>query len=214
MTARNPGEAQPAWRLEADEIIAAQRAKHPLVAGANGDPGAASERHVKAGSITQWLGRLADSRDSSATMLYAENADLIVLQHGHRSRRGMDAWILRPPNADAIELRLLITPGWPSGTAPNMDTKRQARDWATTNVYACKITYPDNSIHEFQFDVSGRTDHPAGWKADRPQFATASPVFPVDTAAWAGGVVRIEGSPIGSAGPLGYVERRQTNLRL
>jgi hypothetical protein len=202
------------WRAEIDGIRAGQRAIYQALRHTAHDPSDSIEREIKAGSQARWLAFLGDSRDSSRTILTAENADLVVLQHSHGSGRAMDAWVTKPPVDGVLRLHLLISVTWPDRGRQGKAPVDLFRGWARTNTYVCLVTPPDEAKLEFRFDVMGNTDPPAGYAADRPRFATASPGFEIDIAKWSGESVRIEGWPEGSAGVGGYIERRQINLWL
>lgn len=194
------------WRSEVDATI--EEAKQLSPGGRRSST--PLKRIVRKDELDRWRTRLTSFADSSTTLLYSPNADLLVLLHQHRTGRGMDAWVIDGPHGGGLQLQLLITVGWPQ--LPGKDPSAQARMWARQNVYVCKITLPDGTVQERRFDVEGNQEPQPNNVADRPMWVSMSPIFAVDSERWGGNTIRIEGWPEGSAKTAGYVERRLTNL--
>ena len=202
------------WRAERDAIQQAQRARHPYDPNADRDPGGSSDFSVRQGSVGSIQRQLSRSRDAGNTMLTADNANLHVLRHNYTSHRGMDAWVISRPKDGKLKLNLTITPSWHAGGDDDKRCIELGKEFAKTNIYNLKITYPDGTTETKRFDVEGNENPKRGYRAAKEHYATISPDFEIDMDKWKGQTVKIEGWADGSAGVGGYIEARQTNLHL
>lgn len=202
------------WRNEADDIIAAERSR---LSGQR--VGEAIERVVEAGSRDEWQAYMAQQRDSSATMICSDNADLFLLIHAYGSGRAMDAWVTSLPSRGLLQLDLIIAPAWPKG-GRGPDALVQFKRWATTNIYATRVELPSGGRSVGRFTVGGEAVHDAenGVQTTpehkQPCFASVLHLGNFHIGRYGNAIVRIEAWPEGSAGVRGYVERRSTNLHL
>ena len=215
-TAQIPRQANgsPDWRAEMQNIKDSQRAAHPYNPNADRDPGGSSASSVPAGSVGQIHRQLNRSRDAGNTMVTADNANLEVLRHNYTAHRGMDMWVSKAPADGKLKMNMTITPSWHAGGDNQQKCIDFAKEFAVTNIYNLKITYPDGTSETKRFDVEGNENPKRGYRASKEHFATISPDFEIDMNKWKGKTVKIEAWAAGSAGAGGYVEARQTNLHL
>ena len=136
-------------------------------------------------------------QDAANSWAASENASLHVLRYSYGTHKGMEAWVAEgPPPGEKLKMQVICTPSWHVGDA-------NLKNYALTNSYTFRITYPDGKSETKSFKVNGNT----------PEYATKSPVLEIDADKYTGKDVIIEGWPSATSVG-GYTEARRTTLHL
>ncbi len=152
------------------------------------------------------LGQEAIDGTAAYTVVCAENATLETVAFKYETGKPMRAFIEGGSDTvDRLDINVAVA-------VSGHDGLDKATEWAKSNQYIVRVSYPDGTSEDVQFDTRGVKDSSKTYST--PKYGTVSPTISIDVQKYRGQDVTIESWPVGSAGVWGYVEGRRTILHL
>lgn len=177
------------------------------------DLGNTTKQMIPPGSQSQFIRQLTSRPDAGNAIVLPDNATISTLRYTYGSHKPMEAWVNeRPPNGKLV-LNMLISPSIHAGSDRESKLENYKK-FGKENVYNMEVLYPDGTSERVKFDVNGDKDPARGYESDTFRAATLGPDLEIDVDKWKGQDVKIRGWADGSAGVMGYQERRETILHL
>lgn len=171
--------------------------------------------------VRNHLGRLAQ-RGVASTTLASANADMWIVKHSYHSGEPQRAFLNSQPPGGKLELHMTVTPSGHDGL-------EKAKQYATENTYVARVGFIDKGnpkadwkgfveLQKVQYDGDGLPTDQRSVKKDGPRWAATSPALTVDLNQFKkdhpGADLVLQGWPSFSAGVGGYVEARETHIKL
>jgi hypothetical protein len=192
------------------DVQRAAATNHPEHAGT-------SVNYINANSHKDVQSHLAPKpqRGVASMSMASANTEMWIVRHSYHSGEPQRGFLANEPPGGKLKLRMTITPS-------GHDGRQKAEQYAKENTYVARVGYYDNNrfveLDKKQFDGEGIETDKKSVQKNKAHWAASSPEFEVDLkdfrAKHPGKDLVMQGWPSFSAGVFGYVEARETRIKV